>query len=37
MLQNFAATHNVKMVTLSIGGNNFNFAVDRPELRRRTS
>ena len=26
MLQNFAATHNVKMVQLSIGGNNFNFA-----------
>ena len=26
MLQNFAATHNVKMVALSIGGNNFNFA-----------
>ncbi|HVC67033.1 MAG TPA: hypothetical protein VND44_05510 [Acidimicrobiales bacterium] len=26
MLQNFAATHNVKMVMLSIGGNNFNFA-----------
>ena len=26
MLQNFAATHNVKMVNLSIGGNNFNFA-----------
>jgi len=26
MLQNWAATHNVKMVNLSIGGNNFNFA-----------
>jgi hypothetical protein len=26
MLQNYAATHNVKMVSLSIGGNNFNFA-----------
>ncbi|MFL6173578.1 MAG: hypothetical protein ACJ716_11875, partial [Marmoricola sp.] len=26
MLQNFAATHNVKMVEISIGGNNFNFA-----------
>jgi hypothetical protein len=26
MLQNFAATHNVKMVAVSIGGNNFNFA-----------
>ena len=26
MLQNFAATHNVKMVSVSIGGNNFNFA-----------
>ena len=26
MLQNFAATHNVKMIQLSIGGNNFNFA-----------
>jgi len=26
MLQAFAATHNVKMVNLSIGGNNFNFA-----------
>ena len=26
MLQEFAATHNVKMVQLSIGGNNFNFA-----------
>jgi hypothetical protein len=26
MLQSFAATHNVKMVMLSIGGNNFNFA-----------
>jgi hypothetical protein len=25
-LQNFAATHNVKMISLSIGGNNFNFA-----------
>ncbi|MBR7838671.1 hypothetical protein KDL01_35715 [Actinospica durhamensis] len=25
MLQNFAATHNVKMVAVSIGGNNFNF------------
>jgi hypothetical protein len=25
MLQSFAATHNVKMVTVSIGGNNFNF------------
>ncbi len=25
-LQEFAATHNVKMVQLSIGGNNFNFA-----------
>ncbi|MGO4257591.1 hypothetical protein [Marmoricola sp. RAF53] len=26
MLQNFAAGHNVKMVQISIGGNNFNFA-----------
>jgi len=26
MLQNYAASHNVKMVSLSIGGNNFNFA-----------
>jgi hypothetical protein len=26
MLQNFATTHNVKMIALSIGGNNFNFA-----------
>jgi hypothetical protein len=26
MLQSFAATHNVKLVPLSIGGNNFNFA-----------
>jgi len=26
MLQTFAATHNVKMVALSIGGNDFNFA-----------
>jgi hypothetical protein len=26
MLQNFAASHNVKMISLSIGGNNFNFA-----------
>ncbi|MDO8363073.1 MAG: hypothetical protein Q7V88_09260 [Actinomycetota bacterium] len=26
MLQNFAATHNVKMIQLSIGGNDFNFA-----------
>jgi hypothetical protein len=25
MLQNFAATHNVKLVAVSIGGNNFNF------------
>lgn len=25
MLQNFAATHNVKQVIVSIGGNNFNF------------
>jgi hypothetical protein len=25
-LQNFAATHNVKMVAVSIGGNDFNFA-----------
>ena len=25
-LQNFAATHNVTMIQLSIGGNNFNFA-----------
>src|SRR3954451_16295036 len=25
-LQSFAATHNVKMISLSIGGNNFNFA-----------
>jgi hypothetical protein len=25
-LQSFAATHNVRMVSLSIGGNNFNFA-----------
>ena len=26
MLQSFAATHNVKMVAVSIGGNDFNFA-----------
>jgi hypothetical protein len=26
MLQHFAATHNVKLIALSIGGNNFNFA-----------
>ena len=26
MLQNFAASHNVKMVVVSIGGNDFNFA-----------
>ncbi|MCW2953748.1 MAG: hypothetical protein JWQ48_2918 [Conexibacter sp.] len=26
MLQNYAATHNVKLVSISIGGNNFNFA-----------
>ena len=26
MLQNFASTHNVKMVAVSIGGNDFNFA-----------
>ena len=26
MLQSFAATHNVKMIQLSIGGNNFGFA-----------
>jgi hypothetical protein len=26
MLQSFATTHNVKMISLSIGGNNFNFA-----------
>jgi hypothetical protein len=26
MLQNFAATHNVKMVAVAIGGNDFNFA-----------
>jgi hypothetical protein len=26
MLQHFAANHNVKLVALSIGGNNFNFA-----------
>jgi hypothetical protein len=26
MLQNYAATHNVKMVNVSIGGNNFGFA-----------
>jgi hypothetical protein len=26
MLQNFAATHNVQMVAVSIGGNDFNFA-----------
>jgi hypothetical protein len=26
MLQNFAASHNVKMVAVSIGGNDFNFA-----------
>ncbi len=26
MLQEFAATHNVKMIQLSIGGNNFSFA-----------
>ena len=29
MLQQFAATHNVKMVVVSIGGNDFNFGVDR--------
>ncbi len=33
MLQDFAAANNVKMVTLSIGGNDFNFAVDRADLR----
>jgi hypothetical protein len=26
MLQGFAATHNVKLVAVSVGGNNFNFA-----------
>jgi hypothetical protein len=26
MLQHFAASHNVKLVSISIGGNNFNFA-----------
>ncbi len=26
MLQHFAATHNVKLIAISIGGNNFNFA-----------
>jgi hypothetical protein len=26
MLQNFAASHNVRLIALSIGGNNFNFA-----------
>jgi len=26
MLQHFAASHNVKLIVLSIGGNNFNFA-----------
>jgi len=26
MLQHFAATHNVKLIAVSIGGNNFNFA-----------
>ena len=26
LLQHFAATHNVKLVAVSIGGNNFNFA-----------
>ena len=26
MLQHFAASHNVKLVAISIGGNNFNFA-----------
>ena len=26
MLQHFAAAHNVKLVAVSIGGNNFNFA-----------
>ena len=26
MLQNFASAHNVKLVAISIGGNNFNFA-----------
>jgi hypothetical protein len=26
MLQNFASTHNVRMVAISIGGNNYNFA-----------
>jgi hypothetical protein len=26
MLQHFAATHNVKLVAISIGGNNYNFA-----------
>ena len=35
MLQHFAAAHNVKLVAVSIGGNNFNFASDRAGLRRR--
>ena len=26
MLQEFAASHNVKLVVVSIGGNDFNFA-----------
>ena len=33
MLQQFAATHNVKMVAVSIGGNDFNFASDRAVVR----
>ena len=35
MLQQFAATHNVKMVVVSIGGNDFEFAVDRRAVRHR--
>ncbi len=34
MLQHFAATHNVKLVALSIGGNNFNFAGIVHDVRR---
>ena len=36
MLQGFAATHNVKMVAVSIGGNDFKFATSSA-VRRRTS
>ena len=37
MLQSFAATHNVKMVAVSIGGNDFNFAEHRGHSASRTS